>query len=892
MSLIQMSISAAVMIVFIVLIRALLMNRLPKKTFMVLWGIVLLRLLVPFQIPSALSVYSLAGYAAHFLGPVGNPAEEGVPDGEGNSLLAGSGPGQTAAATGYDAAGTVAGHGYEGIQGLKGYGDSDMSGTDGAEADRMTDDKESWLASLMAAGGREGSTALWKLAAALWAVGTVSCGLFFSITYYKCRQEFAMSLPVDRKEVNLFLKANPMRRHVQVRCLRRLAAPLTYGILRPVILLPGKMGWDNEEQLDYILTHEMIHIRRMDGAKKLFLTAASCIHWFNPLVWVMYVFANRDMELSCDEEVVRRLGENRKSDYAKLLIHMEEMKSGFIPLCNGFSRNGIEERIRAIMKSRKKSLAGIMAAVLLVLGVSVGLATSADAKEGTGLKVTLENMESGEYQVLGKYEFREGDTITGDLAWKNAQGKLYLALGTESGRFNGFVTGETDKGYMKESITVKNPGSYYIFVGNWHGRGGTGEVTGRIQLPLDIQEEPAVQYLKSLQEELKDYGNMTVDEFREKVWKLTDNEESKKLLESLEQDEVFYGMRSIYEPSKFLFRVLLPLSGEKLAQHNYNDSAAVSLNGGKAVIEYSLAIGITDEEKVVTGDYLESVKGMTEGLQEFLEKQDQSVLYDIDTMEAAINAQIERLSSLWGREGLEITSEFVYRVLQEEAAEEQNGGNEPETKAGAEREEEERGEPGTREDYQGLLALMTEGYQDKTVAEFNRELLDWANESYDRMERINADLSFHDIRAALTKEEENFVKTTASDSGTENAMMIRSSYTGQPEEDPGWTVDYRWEDDQSGGYAWIALYGQFTYHLADKESLTVGERDERLAALREEVEKFWTDTDKEEMLVMKEADVKSWLKGVVQKYSDEDISFSLVEKQLRFESNDERKTAE
>ena len=60
-------------------------------------------------------------------------------------------------------------------------------------------------------------------------------------------------------------------------------------MLRPVILLPKKTDWTDEEALRYVLEHEFVHIRRFDSVGKLLLIAAACVHWFNPLVWAMYV---------------------------------------------------------------------------------------------------------------------------------------------------------------------------------------------------------------------------------------------------------------------------------------------------------------------------------------------------------------------------------------------------------------------------------------------------------------------------------------------------------------------------------------------------------------------------------------------------------------------------
>ncbi len=92
---------------------------------------------------------------------------------------------------------------------------------------------------------------------------------------------------------------------MEIRQSDRIAALLTYGVLRPVVLIPKQTDWTDETRLKVILTHEFVHIRRFDTLTKLLLAAALCIHWFNPFVWVMYVLANRDIELSCDETVVR-----------------------------------------------------------------------------------------------------------------------------------------------------------------------------------------------------------------------------------------------------------------------------------------------------------------------------------------------------------------------------------------------------------------------------------------------------------------------------------------------------------------------------------------------------------------------------------------------------------
>jgi len=211
-----------------------------------------------------------------------------------------------------------------------------------------------------------------------------ACALYFIAGYIKCRREFKTSLPVENDFAALWPREYPWRRPVQIRQSDRIKTPLTYGIFRPVVLLSKTTDWTDETQLRYILTHEFVHIQRFDTLTKLLLASVLCLHWFNPLMWVMYVLANRDIELSCDETVVQAFGETTKSAYAMTLIGLEERKNRLTPLCNNFSQNAIEERIVSIMKMKKTSLIGMILALALVIGIPTVFATSANTAGQTG----------------------------------------------------------------------------------------------------------------------------------------------------------------------------------------------------------------------------------------------------------------------------------------------------------------------------------------------------------------------------------------------------------------------------------------------------------------------------------------------------------------------------
>lgn len=122
------------------------------------------------------------------------------------------------------------------------------------------------------------------------------------------------------------------------------------GLVHPVIYLSS--GLDPESR-KVVLCHERVHLQRRDYLFKPAALVICCVHWFNPLVWAMYVLANRDLELSCDETVLRRFGGDVRGAYARVLIRMEERRRGVQPQCNYFSKNAMEERIRAIMKMKR-----------------------------------------------------------------------------------------------------------------------------------------------------------------------------------------------------------------------------------------------------------------------------------------------------------------------------------------------------------------------------------------------------------------------------------------------------------------------------------------------------------------------------------------------------------
>ena len=354
MSLLQMSLSGALVIAAIILLRMLGLYKFRPKMFFALWFIALLRLLMPIAVPSPTSVVNLLQIpvAGVFdLLPV--PVVENKP---------------------------------------QIYIDQEMTVTPGhaLEYDNMGMPMGTFQVGDILSYERYMPVApfepLIEPLTLAWLIGVVIFGIVFTVAYSKHRRHFADSIPVNVAVIDDWLKAHKLRRKISIRMSNRTITPLTYGIYRPVILLPASTDWTNISELEYVLTHEFVHIKRFDALTKIIATVALGIHWFNPFAWVMYFLLNRDMETSCDETVVNMYGLRSKRGYALTLVGMVE-RGGYLPaLHSNFSKHAIEERIKLIMKMRRNTFLGAIATVALI-GIMVAVFATNGVADVTGVTV-------------------------------------------------------------------------------------------------------------------------------------------------------------------------------------------------------------------------------------------------------------------------------------------------------------------------------------------------------------------------------------------------------------------------------------------------------------------------------------------------------------------------
>ena len=409
MDIVQMSVQAGVLIAAIVLVRAITLYRLPKASFLALWGIVIARLLIPFSLTSRWSVYNLfAGLWGH--------EDTTVPTGS-----------------------------YVTV----------------------------WGGQAQVPVSPEAALSIPPLTA-LWMVGAVVLVAVFAVLLAKNYRALRAAVPVeDHAVITKWREEYRLLRPLAIVRSDKVSSPASIGILRPRIIFPQGMDLDNEQLVRYILVHEYVHIRRFDTLWKLLALCAVCVHWFNPLVWVMLVLLSRDLELSCDEMVLRHFGGTERASYAHSLIDMAERGRPFSFMHSYFSKNAAEERIIAIMKYKKTSLLAVVLALVLTLGMATGFTTGAVAKESdSALPSGQPTASEGSNQEAGP---QDTDSALGGLASVNRGDErkftpeewAEILKKVEAGEILLFETAEEERAFwadednaaLKESLLSKGSNS-------------------------------------------------------------------------------------------------------------------------------------------------------------------------------------------------------------------------------------------------------------------------------------------------------------------------------------------------------------------------------------------------------------------------------------------------
>lgn len=191
-----------------------------------------------------------------------------------------------------------------------------------------------------------------SLLTAIWIVGIFALAIYAAVSFIKLRRQTAESIKYAE---NIYL------------C-DRIPSPFILGIVKPRIFLPSSI---NEADIPYVLAHEKAHLKRRDHLWKPIGFVLLSIYWFNPLIWIAYILLCRDIELACDEKVIKSMGTECKKPYADALINCSVSQRRISACPVAFGETDVKSRIQSVLKYKKPAFWVILVAVLTCVAVAV-----------------------------------------------------------------------------------------------------------------------------------------------------------------------------------------------------------------------------------------------------------------------------------------------------------------------------------------------------------------------------------------------------------------------------------------------------------------------------------------------------------------------------------------
>lgn len=362
----SMSLTAGYCIAAVIVLRFLL-RRKAKIFSYLLWGVVLFRLLCPFSITSSYSLLRIDPAVVY---------------------------------------GKVYSGGQQEVWQGKGYLSDEMNGDGGIweapTSQRVMKNEETSAAQKVLAAG-----------AWVWIAGVFVLLVYSAWTAVRLRSFLSEAYPVGKAEERIFEMDG-------------IPTPFVYGLIRPRIYLPAHL---QPEERRYVLTHERVHITRKDHLVKLIGWGAVCLHWFNPLVWLAFRLMESDMEMSCDETVLRQLGEDVKQEYSRALLSLSCAEPGFSENPVAFSEGGLKSRIQNILSWKRGSIATAAVLAVLLCALAAGLMLNPAGRNQTEEKLRFLDTYANAYCE------RNGDVVVGLYSEEEVALESVFLLEKAGGRY-------------------------------------------------------------------------------------------------------------------------------------------------------------------------------------------------------------------------------------------------------------------------------------------------------------------------------------------------------------------------------------------------------------------------------------------------------------------------
>lgn len=241
-------------------------------------------------------------------------------------------------------------------------------------------------------------------ASILWIVGIIGMLIYALISYLRIRRRVRISMLT---EDNIYLCD-----HIDT--------PFILGIFKPRIYLPSTLS---DRDAEYVIAHEKAHLKRRDHLWKPLGFLLLSVYWFNPILWLAYILLCRDIELACDEKVIKEMGEEYKKDYSSALLSCSVPRKMISACPLAFGETDVKRRIKTVLNYKKPAFWIIIVAIITCIAVAVCFLTNPISNNPYGVTVTKSGSDYEGLSVELKELELTGENPYIDIKWKNKTDK-------------------------------------------------------------------------------------------------------------------------------------------------------------------------------------------------------------------------------------------------------------------------------------------------------------------------------------------------------------------------------------------------------------------------------------------------------------------------------------
>ncbi len=227
----------------------------------------------------------------------------------------------------------------------------------------------------------------------IWSLGIAVMLVYTIISYLRLRQKVRTAIPFRER---IYQSEN-------------VNSPFILGIVKPKIYLPFDM---NEKDLNHVIAHEQAHIRRKDHWWKPLGFLLLAVHWFNPLMWLAYVLLCRDIELACDEKVIKELGNEQRADYTQALLTCSVNRRMIAACPLAFGEVGVKERVRSVMNYKKPAFWLVAVAIIACIVFAICFLTNPTDSESDYVDPWNEQPIAFSANFAGNYSLQQEMILT------------------------------------------------------------------------------------------------------------------------------------------------------------------------------------------------------------------------------------------------------------------------------------------------------------------------------------------------------------------------------------------------------------------------------------------------------------------------------------------------